>query len=57
MTPEMIVALREFISMVGFPIAVSAFVLLRVDRTLRDVRDGVRDLVKLNGGQRNGDRK
>jgi len=52
----MITALRDFISMVGFPIAVSAFVLLRVDRTLGQVRDAVRDLVKLNGGQRNGDR-
>jgi hypothetical protein len=56
MTPEMLAAVRDFISMVGFPIAVSAFVLLRVDRTLGQVRDAVRDLVKLNGGKRNGDR-
>lgn len=35
----------KLISTVGFPIAVTAFLLWRLDTTMRELRDAVRDLI------------
>lgn len=43
MTPDQITA---FISNVGFPIAVAAYLLVRGDMLMRQLRDAVRDLTE-----------
>lgn len=36
----------------GFPVAVAAYVLIRLDRTLLQVRDELRELRRLSGDRR-----
>ncbi len=44
--------LVELFKGVGFPVAVAAYVLLRLDRTLVQVRDELRELRRLTGDRR-----
>ncbi len=44
--------LVELFKGVGFPVAVAAYVLLRLDRTLIQVRDELRELRRLTGDRR-----
>jgi len=57
MSPEMVDALTRLVQLVGFPIAVAGYVLIRIEPRLREIRDAVRDLVQLTGGSRAIDRR
>jgi len=57
MTPEMVDALTRLVQLVGFPVAVAGYVLVRIEPRLREIRDAVRDLVQLTGGSRVVDRR
>ncbi len=52
-----IAAWKDFITVIGFPAAVAGYVLIRLERRLTEVRDAVRDLVQISGGQRWTDRR
>lgn len=49
MSPEQIVQIFRDL---GFPVAVAAYVLIRLDRTLLQVRDELRELRRLTGDRR-----
>jgi hypothetical protein len=48
MSPE----LTDFIKTLGFPVAVAAFVLIRLEGLLRQIRDDQRDFLAIMGGRR-----
>jgi hypothetical protein len=50
-------AWEHFVAVIGFPVVVALYVLIRLERRLTEVRDAVRDLVQLAGGQRGSDRR
>ena len=48
MSPELV----DFVKQLGFPVAVAAFVLIRLEGLLRQIRDDQRDFLAIIGGRR-----
>lgn len=48
MSPELV----DFVKQLGFPVAVAAFVLIRLEGLLRQIRDDQRDFLAILGARR-----